>query len=98
MIATAIGQKRTLYNEEYMTKDAALIGATLLCSIAISFGAATYILNNTLVYAIALFSLYFFGGLWAPRGKIGTKTHASWIGISLGFFGAVLFFLPSVFA
>lgn len=81
-----------------MTKDAALIGATLLCSIAISFGAATFLLNNTLIYAIALIALYFFGGLWAPRGNVGTKTHASWIGISLGFFGAVLLFLPSAFA
>lgn len=81
-----------------MTKDAALIGATLLCSIAISFSAATYLLNNTLIYAIALITLYFFGGLWTPTGKVGTKRHASWIGISLGFFGAVIFFLPSVFA
>lgn len=81
-----------------MTKDAALIGATLLCSIAISFGASRYLLNNKLLYAIALIALYLFGGLWAPRGTIGTKTHPLWIGISLGFFGAVLFFLPSVFA
>jgi hypothetical protein len=81
-----------------MNKDAALMGTTLLCSIAISFSAATYLLNNKLLYAVALIALYFFGGLWAPGGKIGTKTHALWIGISIGFFGAVLFFLPSVFA
>jgi len=81
-----------------MNKDAALIGATLLCSIAISFGTATYLLNNRLLYAIALIGLYFLGGLWVPRGNIGTTTHALWIGISLGFFGATLFFLPSVFA
>lgn len=81
-----------------MTKDAALIGATLLCSIAISFGAATYLLNNKLLYAVTSIALYFLGGLWAPRGKIATKTHALWIGISLGFFGAALLFLPSVFA
>jgi hypothetical protein len=81
-----------------MTKQAAVTGATLLCSIAISFGAATQLLHNKLLYAVALITVYFFGGLWAPRGRIGTKTHALWIGISLGFFGAVLFFLPSSFA
>lgn len=74
-----------------MIKDAALMGATLLCSIAISFGAATYLLNNELLCAVALITLYFFGGLWAPGGRIGTKTHASWIGISIEFFGAILF-------
>jgi hypothetical protein len=70
----------------------------MLCSITISFGAATYLLNNRLLFAIALIGLYFFGGLWAPWGKIGAKTHALWIGISLGFFSAVFFFLPSVCA
>lgn len=80
-----------------MTKEAARIGATLLCSISISFGAATYLLNNTVLYAIALIALYFLGGFWAPRGKVGTKTHALWIGISLGFFGVALFSIPSVF-
>jgi hypothetical protein len=56
------------------------------------------LLNNRLLFAIALIGLYFFGGLWAPWGKIGAKTHALWIGISLGFFSAVFFFLPSVCA
>ena len=81
-----------------MTKDAVLTGAALLFSIAISFGVATYLLNNLMLFAIGLIALYYFGGFWAPRGKIGTKTHALWLGIGLGFFSAVLFSLPSVFA
>lgn len=81
-----------------MTRQAAMTGAALLCSIAISFGAATYLLHDKLLWAVALIAVYFFGGLWVPGGKIGTKTHALWIGISLGFLGAVLFFLPSGFA
>ena len=83
------------YTQEYMNKDSALMGTTLLCSIAISFGAATYLFNTELLYAVALIALYFLGGLWLPRGKIGTKKHALWIGISIGFFCAVLFYLPS---
>ena len=81
-----------------MAKDAVLIGAAMLFSIAISFCVATYLLNNVLLFAIALIALYFAGGFWAPIGKIGTKMHALWLGIGLGFFGAVLFSLPSVFA
>ncbi len=74
------------------------MGTILLCSAGISFGAITYLIDFRLLIAIAFVGLYFIGGLFLPRGKIGMKTHALWIGISIGSFIAVLAALPSVFA
>lgn len=81
-----------------MNKDAVLMVTTLLCSIAISFGGATYLLNKKLLYAVALIAFYLSGGLCVTGGKIGTKKHALLVGTGIGFFGAVLLFLPSAFA
>ncbi|MFC0134322.1 hypothetical protein CR105_26895 [Massilia eurypsychrophila] len=81
-----------------MKKDAALMGTILLCSAGISFGAITYLIDFRLLYAIAFLALYFMGGLFVPRGQIGMKTHALWIGTSIGSFIAALAALPSVFA
>ena len=87
-----------LGSEKNMRKNAALLGLILLCSAGISFGAITYLIDYRLLYAIAFLALYFMGGLFLPTGKIGTKTHALWIGSSLGSFTAALAILPSVFA
>ncbi len=77
-----------------MRKELMLIGAVLVCAIAISFGLASYLLNTHLLPAVLLIGLYFLGGMWLPTGAVGTKLHASWLGISIGFFAAVLCFLP----
>ncbi len=61
-----------------MKKDGALMGTILLCSAGISFGAITYLIDFRLLIAIAFVGLYFIGGLFLPRGKIGMKTRALW--------------------
>ena len=80
-----------------MGKDLTLIGTILLCSTAMSFAGATYLLNYRFLYAVFLMGLYFLGGVFLPPGDAGTKVRALWIGISICFFGSVLFFLPSSF-
>ncbi len=81
--------------EGYMRKDLAVICTILIASTALSFVCAGYLLNDSFALAVLVSAMYFLGGLFLPFGRVGMKVHASWIGISMGFFGAVLFFLPA---
>lgn len=95
MVRWASPSKESDYKASMRKKLAAFVTA-LLCSITISFVLVDYLLNEWTLIAIFLIALCVMGGFWLPKGEAGTKRHVSWVGASIGLYGAVVLFLPSI--
>lgn len=78
-----------------MNKHFAAVGLVLISSVSASYMFATYLLSESLLFAIALYALCFSGGVWLLPVSRGAFVHACSLGVGMGLVGAFLFSLPS---